>query len=252
MSQSLDRGLVLLTEIAGGTMALGKLAETLGVHKSTALRLLRSLEEQHFVIRDENHRYRLGRRVFDLANQALEQRDVRSVAAPFLRAYNEKCGHTVHLVSYEAGEAVYIDAYESKHMVRMYSRVGDTAPLHCTAVGKVLVAYRPIDERRRLIADLELPMRTSNTITSTDAYHAEITRVRAQGYALDRGEREEIVHGVGVPVRDGSGEVSCAISVSVPVPVLGSDGIEAYLTDLLATADAISAAWSGTAPHSPR
>lgn len=245
MSQSLDRGLLLLAEIAAGKTMLGELAEALGVHKSTVLRLLRPLEEHHFVHRDRVHHYRLGRRIFDLANQALEQRDVRAVAAPFLRSYNQQCGHTVQLATYEAGEAVYIDHYESRHMLRMHARIGDVAPLHCTASGKVLLANQDQAEQERVVAGLELVAFTRSTITDRAALLTELKVAREQGYALDRGEREEVVHGAAVPVWDAAGAVACAVSVSVPVPMLGADGIHAYLPDLLTTAAAISAASAG-------
>ena len=82
----------------------------------------------------------LFRSLFDLANRALEERDVRRSAENALRDLNARTGYTVHLASYEAGEVIYIDKYDSTHPMRMYSRIGRRAPLHCTAVAKVLLS----------------------------------------------------------------------------------------------------------------
>ena len=143
MSQSLSRALTILGELGEGAKSLEQLATRLDVHKSTVLRLLRTMESERFVRRDAGHRYMLGSRLFELANRALEQRDVRTVARPHLSALNSSTGQTIHLATYESGEAVYIDKFDAIQSVRMYSRVGRPAPLHCTAVGKVLVAGRP-------------------------------------------------------------------------------------------------------------
>ena len=143
MSQSLSRALIILSALGEGPKSLEQLAIQLGVHKSTVLRLLRTMESERFVRRDAGHRYFLGSRLFELSNRALEQRDVRTLARPHLSALNSSTGQTIHLATYESGEAIYIDKFDAIQSVRMYSRVGRPAPLHCTAVGKVLVAGRP-------------------------------------------------------------------------------------------------------------
>ena len=109
MSQSLDRALTLVSQLASGPKTLDELSGVIGVHKSTTLRLLRTLESHRFVQRDGVHHYRLGTALFDLANIALEERDVRRAAEPALRDLNARLGHTVHLASYEDGEVIYID-----------------------------------------------------------------------------------------------------------------------------------------------
>jgi DNA-binding IclR family transcriptional regulator len=248
MSQSLDRGLQIMLEVAAGKSTLNELAEALGVHKSTVLRLLRTLEDYRFVQRDGAHHYRLGGKLFDLSTQALEQRDIRRIAAPFLTELNVKLGHTLHLATYEGGEAVYVDKYDSRHNVRMYSRIGKTAGLHCTAVGKVLVAYLPDAERERVIGELDFVVRTENTIRDAAAYTAELEVVRRQGYALDRAENESFVTCIAAPVRDASGDVIAAVSISVPVMMLNGDSIVAMLPDLVETTTAISAACGWTGP----
>ena len=186
MSQSLDRALTLLNSIAQDARTLDDLADEIGVHKSTVLRLLRTLEQHHFVRREGARYYRLGSAMFDLANQALDSIDVRRSAQPALAALNARTGHTVHLASYDDGEVVYIDKYEGRHSVRMYSRIGKRAPLHCTAVGKVLVAAMPVARREEIARSIEYPVLTPNTITTPSAYLAELERVAQLGYAVAR------------------------------------------------------------------
>ena len=234
MSQSLDRALTLLNSIAKDARTLDDLADEIGVHKSTVLRLLRTLEQHHFVRREGTRYYRLGSAMFDLANQALDSIDVRRSAQPALAALNARTGHTVHLASYDDGEVVYIDKYEGRHSVRMYSRVGKRAPLHCTAVGKVLVAAMPPARREEIAHSIKYPALTPNTITTPEAYLAELERVGRLGYAVDNAEHEDFIHCIAAPVRGADGEVLAAASMSVPKVLLDYEGLLALVPELRA------------------
>lgn len=240
MSQSLARALQLLQELEGGPRTLDELAAVAEVHKTTVLRLLRTLEVDRFVIHDEQHRYTLGSRVFELANAALAQRDVRQVARRHLEALNAATGQTVHLATLEGDEVVYVDKLDAPQGVRMYSRVGLRAPIHCTAVGKILIADRPADERGRLLASIDFTRFTPRTITSAEALALELDRVRELGFAEDHEEHEAFINCVGAPIRDGSGRVVAAVSVSVPTLSLDHDGVLALLPEVVQTATAVS------------
>ena len=251
MSQSVDRALTLVAALAEEPQTLDQLAERIGVHKSTVLRLLRTLEAHRFVQRDGVRLYRLGTALFDLANRALEDRDVRRLVEPALRELNAATGHTVHLASYEAGEVIYIDKYESRHNVRMYSRVGKRAALHCTAVAKVLIGALPEPERRRVAASIDYVTFTGNTITDADTYLAELRRVAERGFAIDNAEHEDFIHCVAAPIRGTGGEVLAAMSLSVPQVLLDLDGLLDLVPDLRRTAEKASAecGWSPGAAY---
>jgi DNA-binding IclR family transcriptional regulator len=240
MSQSLDRALTLLDALAEGPRTLDQLAETISVHKSTVLRLLRTLEAHRFVQRDGVRYYRLGTALFDLAHRSLEDRDVRRSVEPALRELNAQTGHTVHLASYEDGEVVYIDKFESRHQVRMYSRIGKRAALHCTAVAKVLVAAFPDIRRREIAASLTYEKKTENTILTPEDYLTELATVAARGYAVDNSEHEDFIHCVAAPIRGPRGEVVAAMSLSVPKVLLDLDGLMAMVPDLLRAAEKAS------------
>jgi DNA-binding IclR family transcriptional regulator len=241
VSQSLGRALRLLDELADGPHSLDELAATVEVHKTTVLRLLRTLEQARLVYRDAAYRYHLGAGLFALSSRALEQRPVRGAAAQHLATLNRETGHTVHLAAYEGGDVVYIDKYDSRHPVRMYSRIGLSARLHCTAVAKVLLAGLPPRERRAVAETIEYEALTADTLASPEALLAELARVAEQGYAVDRGEHETFINCVGAPIRDASGQVVAAVSVSVPDIVLGYEQVLDLLPTLLATTAAISA-----------
>ncbi|TCP44749.1 IclR family transcriptional regulator [Tamaricihabitans halophyticus] len=246
MSQSLERGLAVLAQLAqsgrpGDGKTLDELAAELGVHKSTVSRLLRTLEAGHFVRRVNTRHYVLGSALFELANQSLDELDVRRVAQPVLVDLNRRTGHTVHLASLEAHEAVCIDKVDGRHSVRMYSRIGRRAPVHCTAVGKVLVAGQPAELRAAIAAELSYSRKTGTTITDAGAFAAELSRVAERGYAVDNAEHEDFIHCVAAPVRRGDGMVVAAISLSVPGVLLDLDGLLALVPELLAAAEEASA-----------
>jgi DNA-binding IclR family transcriptional regulator len=250
MSQSLDRGLLILQRLAGAEMSLDELSSDLDVHKTTVLRLLRTLESHRMVQRDAQHRYRLGSGLFQLAQQSLDERDVRQMAAPQLRTLNQQHGHTVHLATYEAGEVVYVDKYDGRHAVRMYSRIGNIAPLHCTAVAKVLLAELPESELRAIVNRIEFAAYTAHTITEPGAFLNELAQVREQGWAADRAEHEDFINCVAAPIRDASGRPIAAVSMSVPQLVLAQDDVLALAPDLVTATDSISADYGWT-PRNP-
>ncbi|MFQ6394105.1 IclR family transcriptional regulator [Nocardia sp. KC 131] len=240
MSQSLLRALTILMSLGEDSRSLDQLATELGVHKSTVLRLLQTMESQRFVTHDSQHQYVLGSKLFELANRALEQRDVRTIARPHLSALNSDTGQTIHLATYESGEAIYIDKFDAIQSVRMYSRIGRPAPLHCTAVGKVLVCAQPRTEWRAVADRLDYRKFTERTIRTPEQYLAELELVATQGYAEDHEEHESFVNCIGVPVRNGTGAVVAAVSMSVPDMLLDHDQVLAELPRLRAAAEAIS------------
>jgi DNA-binding IclR family transcriptional regulator len=241
VSQSVGRALQILIDLGEGPRSLDDLAGKIGVHKTTVLRLLRTLEEERFVYRDSGHRYHLGARMFALAGSALEQREIRGVAAPHLSRLNQASGQTVHLGFYEGGEVVYLDKYDSRHPIRMYSRIGLRMPLHCTAIAKVLLSDLPEAERGRVAEKIEYTSFTQNTITSPEILLAELARVADQGYAVDDAEHETFITCIAAPIRDASGRVAASASISVPDVVLNRAQVLELLPDLLQTTRAISA-----------
>ncbi|MEU6401494.1 IclR family transcriptional regulator [Streptomyces sp. NPDC046985] len=248
MSQTVDRALSILPLLAGGPADLGQVAGRLGVHKSTALRLLRTLHEHGLVYRQSDQRYRLGARLFALAQEAMESLDVREIAHPHLVRLNEHCGHTVHLAVHEENEVLYIDKVDSRYPVRMYSRIGRPVALTVAAVAKLLLADLPEAERRAVVERLDYPRYTARSTPGPAALLKELAAVREQGWATDLGGHEESVNCVAAPIRGADGRVVAAMSVSAPNVVVGADELLTLLPLVRRTADAVSAEYSGRSP----
>lgn len=252
MSQTVDRALRILPLLAEGPANLEQVAGRLGVHKSTALRLLRTLHEHGIVHRQPDQRYRLGARIFALAQQAVENLDVREIAHPHLAELNERTGHTVHLAVHEDGEVLYIDKVESRYPVRMYSRIGKPVAITNAAVAKLLLADLPEPERRALAQRLDYPRYTARSITDAPTFLAELAKVREQGWATDLGGHEESINCVAAPVRGPDGRAVAAMSVSAPNVVVSSGELLELLPLVRRTADAISDEYSGKTPAKER
>ncbi|WP_329463340.1 IclR family transcriptional regulator [Streptomyces sp. NBC_01431] len=250
MSQTVDRALSILPLLAQGPADLGQVADRLGVHKSTALRLLRTLHEHGLVYRQEDQRYRLGARLFALAQEAIENLDVREIAHPHLVALNERIGHTVHLAVYEEGEVLYIDKVESRYPVRMYSRIGRPVAITVAAVAKLLLADLPEAERRTVAEKLDYPTYTSRSTPNAAAFLKELAAVREQGWATDLGGHEESINCVAAPVRGADGRVVAAMSVSAPNVVVTAEELLALLPQVRRTAEAVSREYSGSPVNS--
>ncbi|MEV7522278.1 IclR family transcriptional regulator [Streptomyces sp. NPDC091371] len=245
MSQSVERALAVLPLLAKGPAGLTAVADALGVHKSTALRLLRTLDQNGLVYRQPDGRYRLGARLFELAAEAIENLDVRDIAHPHLVELNKATGHTVHLALHQDDEVVYIDKVDSRYPVRMYSRIGRPVPLTVAAVAKLLLADLPEPERRALADRIEYPRYTARSTPDAAAFLRELDLVREQGWATDLGGHEESLNCLGAPVRGPDRRVVAALSVSAPSVVVGAEGLLELLPLVLRTAEAISRDYSG-------
>jgi DNA-binding IclR family transcriptional regulator len=242
MSQSVERALTILEALGERPQLIAELADNLGVHKTTALRLLQTLERHALVSHDSEHRYRLGGGLFALGYQALEQRDLRQVASDHLRALSELTRQAIHLATYEneRHEVMYIDKIDGHSSIRLHSWIGKPAPLHCTGVAKAIVAFLPGDEREAIAHAIDYVRHTERTITDVDGFLAELERIRERGYATDNGEHEEFVRCIAAPIRDVSGQVVGSVSITSPAMVLDLDELDRFLPNLIETTSLIA------------
>jgi DNA-binding IclR family transcriptional regulator len=215
---SLDRGLQILEMLGESAHPLGATAvgEQLGVDRSTAYRLLRTLEARHFVHQRGSGGYQLGSKCIELGNLAMELMDVRTRARSFLQEMADRSGYTVHLAVLTDNRPIYVDKVQGKSILTVSTVIGREAPLHCTASGKCLAAFSPPDLLRQTYGDEELPRYTKNTCTDLASLEEELQMVRTSGYAMDNEERHEGVRCVGAPIFDHSGKVVGSISISGP------------------------------------
>lgn len=225
----------------GREMALGEIAERLKMPKSTTHGLISTLCSFGYVDQSSfTGKYRLGLRLFELGNIVAMRLEVKSVAAPYIEKLLDETQETVHLTILDNGEVLYIDKRESHQSIRIASRVGARLPAHCTGVGKVLLAFLPAEERKKIIAEKGLKRFTKNTITDPEALEAELARVREQGYAFDNEEFMEGLRCVAAPIRDYTGKVCAAISISGPVSRLRGEKLGKAVELITSTAAGIS------------
>ena len=213
------RALALLDALGDsrGEIGIAELSRRVGFHVSTVHRLLATLVVQGYARQSpETGRYALGAKAFHLAESYLGQMDLRRVVRPALERLGRDTGETANLVILDGREVLYLDKVESPQSLRIFSRIGRRAPLHCTAAGKVLLASRSREEVDALLGRGPLEALTRSTITSRSQLRREMEKVREQGYALDLEECEAGASCIAAPVRNAQGLVEAALSVSGP------------------------------------
>jgi len=179
-------------------------------------------------------------RLFELGNIVARSWDIRAIARPAMQELNESLGELVQLATESEGEVLYIEKIDSTHMMRIVSEIGARLPMHCTGLGKVLLAYKTPAEVQWIIKKHGLRTMTSHTITNPEALEKELIRIRKQGFAIDDREIMESLRCVAAPIYDRDGNVKYALSVSVLAGNLIGDRLEVAREALVSTAKSIS------------
>jgi DNA-binding IclR family transcriptional regulator len=215
---AVQRGLRLLHLFAqaGKGLTGTEVAKLSGLPVSTVHRFLMNLESAGFLNCSGHGRYHLGIACFSLGQAALGQLDIRRVSFPYLQALNQHTRETIHLTVRHGLTAVYVDKLDSPEPLRIFSRIGAAVPLHCTAVGKVMLAYLPREEQMKILQQVELKRLTPNTIANVQELQAHLQRVRKNGYACDLEENEPHIRCVAAPIWDHMGAVNASLSITGP------------------------------------
>lgn len=243
--QSIVRVFGLLEDIAdaGGTASISDLSEASGLPLPTIHRLLRTLVSLGYARQEPSREYTLGPRLVRLGDSA--SRLLETWANPHLRRLTEALGESANFALIDGTEVVYVaQASGQRHSMRMFTDVGQRAGVHCTAVGKAILATYDVDEAREVLRRAAMPAHTEHTITSVEGVLAELELVRSRGYATDLGEQEIGVSCVAValPGAPARGAVSTsgpstrmtadAIARSVPLLTVASVELAAELDEL--------------------
>ncbi len=241
-TRSVERVLAVLDAFidAGPNLTLMQVCEATGLTPSTAYRLMANLVARGYLEPGrEGNAYRLGLSAIRMAGVALGQLDVRVKAAPLMDELRNRTRETVHLAALDGRHIIYLEKLEGLHAIGlMSSRVGRTVPAHCTALGRVLLAFNPEATEEILKGPLEAP--TARTVVDPKALRALLARVSDQGYALDLGEHEPEVRCVAAPIRNHAGAVIAAMSVSGPAQRIEPMLTEGLVTEVVNVARAIS------------
>jgi IclR family KDG regulon transcriptional repressor len=235
--QSLARGLKILNLLAQAQdgVSITELAERLGVDKGSASRLVATLASYGYAEKDEEtRRYHLGLQVVTVSRSLLTRLPFREIAKPFLRQLMERTGECAHLAVPGQGKVLYIDQVESPATLRVNAQVGTMNPLHCTALGKILLAFGVVE----LPADLE--SYTPHTITNAGRLRKNLEQVRVQGYAVDNEEFDPGVRCIAVPVEDFRGKVVASMGISGPASRMTPEKLSELAAIVLEVGKALS------------
>lgn len=226
--QTLERSLDILEALAQANEPLGvtEIGNRICLHKSTVHRILQTLCYRGYVEKEkENERYRIGIKIVELGMRFVNNLEIRKIAAPYLAELAKMLDEVVNLVLPDDGEVVYIDRTESSHVVSMQSKVGRRAPMHCTAVGKAILATLPEPEVLHILKTKGMIKNTPNTITNPEELLENLKEVRNNQIAVEIEENEVGIICIGTPVFDYSGRAIGAISVSGPASRIQEKGI---------------------------
>ncbi|WP_030752045.1 IclR family transcriptional regulator [Streptomyces sp. NRRL F-5135] len=246
MSQTVERAIRVLELISESPRHPVDVAASLDVHRTTALRLLRDLCQGGLARKREDGSFAVGYRLAGLAQSALEQFDLRTIAHPHLLELGRKLRLTVHIATVEEGRVFYVDKVDPQSGVRLYSQIGKPVVLHTSGVGKVLLAYMPAEERAHVLDGYAYERFTDATVTTADDFAAQLREIRGRGWATDDGEYEPFINCVAVPVRDGTGAVRTALSVTALKAQVDLARLQELLPTIRTTAHTISRALGWT------
>ena len=218
-----------------------ELAQRVMMSKSTVYRFLQTMKSLGYVAQEgESEKYSLTLKLFELGARALQNVDLIRSADIQMRELSRLTKETIHLGALEEESIVYIHKIDSLYNLRMYSRIGRRNPLHTTAIGKVLLAWRDRDEVVDILQDVEFKRSTANTITSQGELLKVLEQVKQQGFGEDNEEQEEGLRCIAVPVFDRFGVVIAGLSISFPTIRFSEEAKKDYVAMLHRAAKNVS------------
>jgi DNA-binding IclR family transcriptional regulator len=243
---ALDKALTILDEIVRQRRPVGLayLAEELELTKPTIHRVLLQLEEAGLIQRSpDKDRYWIGPKLNTLSAKALGSLNQPYPTRMILQALVDELGETCNVGVLDQHEVHYIDRVESHFPLRFDLRAGSRVPAHCTAIGKLLLAYRPREVRRQLFAAAPLTGFTDNTIVDEERFEWELTRIRQQGYSANNEEYILGLIAVAVPIFDSDGHAIAAVAVHAPVARLTLRQAISTIPTLQSAAEKFATSW---------
>jgi IclR family KDG regulon transcriptional repressor len=247
--QSLGRAFAILEEVARHRDGIGlaDLSKLVGLHNSTAFHLVKTMVSLGYIRQEKDKRYRVGRPLFALAANCLDEIEMVNVATPVLEDLSRETGESGHF-AVRMGDAVVVIARTSgPGAFQLTDRVGVTRPAHCTALGKMILASLNPDQLQRFVQRTELKPSTDKSITEPAVLLREIEEIRRSGIAFDDGEYNAEVRCVAVPVRDFTGQTIGALGISGPIWRLSIQALQSRAKIVQAAADRLSEAFGARA-----
>lgn len=220
---------------------LQEIADGLNMSKSTLHRIVTELVDYSFLSRNsESLTYKLGTKLLEYGNSVIEGLDIRSDSGEIISELNQITKETVHLAVLVDDRVVYVDKRESLHAIRMYSLVGKEAPVHCTGVGKAILAFQKHDMVEAVLKKHALIPYTEHTITDKSAFFRELDSIRKEGVAFDREEHENGIICIAAPIKNYDNHVLASISITSITNRKTLDDLKGFKQVLLEATDKVS------------
>ena len=233
--QSLANGIHALEIIAESErpVSLSEIANQLGTNKTTATRICHTLSELQLLQRNENHKYSLTPKTLKFGYASLSVLGWRGVAKYYLEKLHKEVQETTSLSVLEGTDAMFILRIREGDFFPFEVGVGARLPVHCTAMGKVLVAFQPSERRASILQEITFRPLTVHSITSQDRFMEQIEDVRRRGYAINYEEVSIGVCSVSAPIVDTNGDAIAAISISSSIAKYNRDELEDKLAPVI-------------------
>jgi len=217
-----------------GEVGVTEISKGLNYGVSATYHLLNTLKECNIIVQDKKtKKFKLGLKLWQIGILAYEQNHLSVILRPYLRKLKDITGETVNLTIMDNYQIVYIAQEESDKLVKMFTKTGATAPLHCTAAGKIFLAYKPEEVLNSIIDKIELTKYTDNTIVTKEELIKELQEIRRNGYGFDNEERELGVSCIGSPIFDLNNDVIACITISGPTARFTKENKEKWLKDVV-------------------
>lgn len=236
----LEKSVAILNIIGESKEPLGlaEISKLADMPKTTTRRILTTLVNFNFLEFDESQRYKLGLQILKLGTSMLNSSKLKDCVHDYAKVLRDKTNFTVFVGVLNGFEIIYIDKVAAS--ITMTADVGYRAPAHCTAIGQVLLAHVAEETLDRLLLVNELVKKTEQTITDINQLKSRLRQVREQGYAIDEREHKNEIRCIASPIKDHTGKAVAAISVSSVLSLYDENRMEEYITNIKATAKAIS------------
>ncbi|MFE8697870.1 IclR family transcriptional regulator [Cytobacillus sp. FJAT-53684] len=222
MNQSVIKALRLLQYFSLETpkLSLADIARYSGLTKPTAYRLLKSLEEEGFLTRNDHNPddkdYMLGLRLFELGNIVAEGMELRKIALPYMERLRNEMNEVVHLVILDRKEAVYVERVETDQPVKLFTRIGLRTPLYAGSAPRLLLAFMKESEREQILNEMKIAPFTESTVKSIDELRSLLDDIKANGYSVSYGEFVPGTLGMSVPIKNHTATVIASLTVVIP------------------------------------
>lgn len=213
---TVQKAINILDLLANQELPAARIAAELKLNKSTIHRLLYTLENAGYIEKEPGSaNYRIGLKIVELSTARLNDIEIKTEAKPYLLALVEQIRQPVHLGIYSDGNAVFIDKIDIASTMRIYSAIGKTIPIYCSAIGKALILDRSDEEILEILKRIGMKTFTPSTITDPAELIQQIHEARKTGFTVDMGEHEADVYCLAVPIFDYRGEIIAAISTAM-------------------------------------